>query len=85
MSKIRNIVETVIDTAKQGYDIYVAIAKHMDAMEIESGLSGTEKKRIVMDFIYKTVKEVSENWTYWFNAMSKFIDSIKTIYNIVKA
>ena len=53
-------------------------------MEIESGLSGIAKKGIVLDFIHKTIDEVSNNWEFWFNAISKFIDSIKTIYNIVK-
>ena len=56
----------------------------MDAMEIESGLSGIAKKGIVLDYIHKTIKEVATNWSYWFNLLSKFIDSIKTIYNIVK-
>ncbi|MEG1234862.1 MAG: hypothetical protein RSE18_13620, partial [Acinetobacter sp.] len=82
--KIESLAINVIDVAKTGYDIYVAVAKHMDAMEIESGLSGIAKKGIVLDYIHKTIKEVATNWSYWFGLLSKFIDSIKTIYNIVK-
>lgn len=82
--KIQELTLNVIGAVKEFFYIYDAVAAHMDAMEIESGLSGIAKKGIVLDFIHKTIDEVSNNWEFWFNAISKFIDSIKTIYNIVK-
>lgn len=82
--KIQELTFSVIGAARDFFYIYDAVAKHMDAMEIESGLSGIAKKGIVLDYIHKTIKEVATNWSYWFNLLSKFIDSIKTIYNIVK-
>ena len=85
MTKIIDVAKTAIQAVTVGYEIYMAVAKHMDAVQVDNGLSGIEKKNLVIDFIHKTFDEVANNWTFWFTAISKFIDSIKTIYNIVKA
>lgn len=79
--KMVNLVETIVPAAHSTYSIYRAVADHMDQLEIESGLTGAQKKAVVLDFVKH---ELVDNWVYWFGLISKFIDSIKTIYNIVK-
>lgn len=55
----------------------------MDSIEIEDK-PGMSKRAWVLAFIKGTYKEVADNWEYWSELLIKFINSIKTIYNLVK-
>ena len=83
-----NIEETAInalDAAAVGYEIYLATAKAMDVIQANANLDGKSKRDWVLAYIKGTTVEVYNNWSYWSELLIRFISSIKTIYNIVRA
>lgn len=81
---IQQVAIQVIDATVAGYDIYIATAKAMDAIQVKE-ITGREKLDWVIAFIKSTIIEVAENWQFWSEKLIRFISSIKTIYNIVRA
>ena len=83
--KIEQIAINAIDAAASGYDIYIATAKAMDAIQERAGNRDPKYKRDwVLAYIKSTIEEVAENWQVWSELLIRFISSIKTIYNIVR-
>lgn len=83
-----NIEKTAInalDAAAVGYEIYLATAKAMDVIQENANLDGKSKRDWVLAYIKGTIVEVYNNWSYWSELLIRFISSIKTIYNIVRA
>lgn len=63
-----------------------ATAKAMDAIQERSENRDPKYKRDwVLAYIKSTIEEVAENWQVWSELLIRFISSIKTIYNIVRA
>jgi len=83
MKKIEQIALNIFDVAQTGYEIYMSTARAMDSLE-SSGMSGKSKLESVLSMIKGMFVEVYENWAYWSELLIKFINSIKTIYNLVK-
>lgn len=83
--KIEQVAINAIDAAASGYDIYIATAKAMDAIQANADLDGKSKRDWVLAYIKSTIKEVYNNWSYWSELLIRFISSIKTIYNIVRS
>ena len=83
--KIEQIAINAIDAAASGYDIYIATAKAMDAIQGRMENRDPKYKRDwVLAYIKSTIEEVAENWQLWSELLIRFISSIKTIYNIVR-
>ncbi len=83
--KIEQIAINAIDAAASGYDIYIATAKAMDAIQGRMENRDPKYKRDwVLAYIKSTIEEVAENWQVWSELLIRFISSIKTIYNIVR-
>lgn len=83
--KIEQVAINAIDAAASGYDIYIATAKAMDAIQEKAENSDPKYKRDwVLAYIKSTIEEVAENWQVWSELLIRFISSIKTIYNIVR-
>lgn len=82
--KIETVAVNAIQGLQTGYEIYVATAKAMDAIEEKAGLSGRSKLDWVLAYIKGSIDEVAKNWQYWVELLIKFINSIKAIYNILK-
>ena len=80
---IQEVAIKAIDATVAGYDIYIATAKAMDAIQVKE-ITGREKLDWVIAFIKSTIIEVAENWQFWSEKLIRFISSIKTIYNIVR-
>lgn len=58
----------------------------MDAIQERSENRDPKYKRDwVLAYIKSTIEEVAENWQVWSELLIRFISSIKTIYNIVRA
>ena len=81
---IEKVAINAIDTAAVGYEIYLATAKAMDVIQANANLDGKSKRDWVLAYIKGTINEVYTNSSYWSELLIKFINSIKTIYNIVK-
>lgn len=81
---IQQVAIQAIDATLAGYDIYIATAKAMDAIQVKE-ITGREKLDWVISFIKSTIMEVAENWQFWSEKLIRFISSIKTIYNIMSA
>ena len=83
-----NIEKTAInalDAAAAGYEVYIATAKAMDVIQANANLDGKSKRDWVLAYIKGTIHEVYNNWSYWSELLIRFISSIKTIYNILRA
>lgn len=84
--KIEQVAINAIDAAASGYDIYIATAKAMDSIQERAENRDPKYKRDwVLAYIKSTIEEVAENWQVWSELLIRFISSIKTIYNIVRA
>lgn len=81
---IQQVAIQAIDATVTGYDVYIATAKAMDVIQVKE-ITGREKLDWVIAFIKSTIIEVAENWQFWSEKLIRFISSIKTIYNIVRA
>ncbi|MEG1695586.1 MAG: hypothetical protein RR282_00655 [Acinetobacter sp.] len=84
--RIEQVAINAIDAAASGYDIYIATAKAMDSIQERAENRDPKYKRDwVLVYIKSTIIEVAENWQVWSELLIRFISSIKTIYNIVRA
>ncbi|MEG2686807.1 MAG: hypothetical protein RR954_06785 [Christensenellaceae bacterium] len=84
--KIEQVAINAIDAAASGYDIYIATAKAVDSIQERAENREPKYKRDwVLAYIKSTIREVAENWQVWSELLIRFISSIKTIYNIVRA
>lgn len=87
MSKVITIiqvVESILKTIQYGVDFYRQTVDFMDSMEIDSGLSGTQKKAAVMDKMKEILLGENQLWNTWKEKLSDFIDMIKGTYNQYK-
>lgn len=83
--KIEQVAENAITGIQAGYEIYKATAAAMDSIEEDANMSGKSKLDWVLAFIKGTIEEVATNWQYWAELLIKFINSVKFLYNLVKA
>lgn len=81
---IATVATGVLTTVTKGRTIYQAAANAMDAVEVQSTLTGAKKKEAVMAFIKSMVIDLGSNWDVYEKLISTFIDQIKTAYNAVK-
>ena len=82
--KIEQVAENAITGIQAGYEIYKATAAAMDSIEEDANMSGKSKLDWVLAYIKGTFEEVAENWVYWSELLIKFINSIKTLYNLAR-
>lgn len=82
---ITELVKATANIASVGYDIMMQAGRFMESMQ-KSGESGQSKK----DWVMSKMKEVilsglsgQARWAEWEQKLSSFIDSIKTLWNIV--
>lgn len=83
--EIYSIAHPVIELYNSGKEILKFVANAMDAMESLGKLTGAEKKAYVMDKAKELVLAGPLKWAEWFNIISKFIDTIKTMFNLAKS
>ena len=83
--EIYPIAQPVIQLYDDGKEILEFVANAMDAMETLGKLKGPEKKAYVMDKAKELVLAGPLKWEKWFNIISRFIDTIKTIFNLAKS
>lgn len=76
---------SVIDAIQASRHIYKQTVDFMDAMQIDSGLTGAAKKAAVMDKMREIILGENESWERWSLALSSFIDEIKASYNKFKS
>ena len=82
---ITDLVKATANIASVGYDIMMQAGRFMESMQ-KSGESGISKKSWVMTKMRDVVTTgvVGEaRWIEWEHKLSLFIDSIKTIWNIM--
>lgn len=77
-------VSSTIAVITTGQDIYQQIAQAMDSIEAAGNLSGAEKKRWVVEFASKEIKEVFDNLEEWLPKIMNWIDVFKTAFNTLK-
>ena len=82
---IRQTVVGILDAIQSSQQIYKQTVDFMDSMEIDSGLSGTQKKAAVLDKMREILLGENQDWERWKLALSNFIDEIKTTFNKFKA
>ena len=82
---ITDLVKATANIASVGYDIMMQAGRFMESMQ-KSKESGQSKKEWVM----AKMKEVilsgvsgQARWAEWEQKLSSFIDSIKTLWNII--
>lgn len=82
---IADLVKATANIASVGYDIFMQAGRFMESMQ-KSKESGQSKK----DWVMTKMKEVilsgisgEARWAEWEQKLSRFIDSIKTLWNIV--
>jgi len=86
MTNIAQVAVGVINLIEDGRHIYSIAANAMDSVEAQnSGLSGADKKAWVLAFVKSIVLNLSENWDFYAELISDFIDRIKTAYNEVRS
>ena len=79
---IADVTKAVTTAATVGYGIFNQVAKFMDTMQ-KSSKSGHSKKEWVMAKMQSVVAVYRVWWLEWGPKISAFIDSIKTIWNLV--
>lgn len=82
---ITELVKATANIASVGYDIMIQAGRFMESMQ-KSKESGQSKK----DWVMSKMKEIilsgisgQSRWAEWEQKLSSFIDSIKTLWNIV--
>ena len=76
----------IIQLINDGKHLYTIAANAMDAVEAmqDGSLKGNDKKAWVLAYVKNIVMSLAENWDYWEQLISTFIDKLKTAYNAVK-
>ena len=80
--EIYPIAQPVIQLYEDGKEILEFVANAMEAL---GKLKGPEKKAYVMDKAKELVLAGPLKWEKWFNIISRFVDTVKTIFNLAKA
>lgn len=80
---ISSTLQGTINLIQIGQEIYRKVAAFMDAQE-GFDTSGKDKKTNVLLLIRDIIVEAGKNWDSWFEHVSRFIDSAKSLYNSVK-
>ena len=82
MATIAGTATLIIQAIEEGKEIYQTAVNAMDALEtVSANKSGADKKDIVLAVIQSFVEEAGQNWSTWADLVSKFIDTIKGLYN----
>lgn len=87
MSKVITIiqvVESIVQSIQFGAEFYRQTVDFMDSMEIDSGLTGQQKKAAVLGKMREILLGKNELWERWKEKLSDFIDLIKGTYNQYK-
>ena len=87
MSKVITIiqvVESIVRSIQFGAEFYRQTVDFMDSMEIDSGLTGQQKKAAVLDKMREILLGKNELWERWKEKLSDFYDLIKGTYNQYK-
>ena len=82
---ITDLVKATANIASVGYDIMMQAGRFMESMQ-KSKESGQSKKDWVMTKMREVILsgiEGQDRWAEWEQKLSSFIDSIKTLWNIV--
>lgn len=83
---IEQVSKSTLEVAESGGPILSQIAGYMDAAEKlkNSTLSGDEKRDWVIAYAKKEIKEVFNNLNYWLPLIIRFINAVKTAFNLLK-
>ena len=82
---ITDLVKATANVASVGYDIIMQAGRFMESMQ-KSKESGQSKKEWVMTKMREVILSGisgEARWVEWEQKLSSFIDSIKTLWNIV--
>lgn len=82
---ITELVKATANVASVGYDIIMQAGRFMESMQ-KSSESGQSKKEWVMTKMREVILSGisgEARWVEWEQKLSSFIDSIKTLWNIV--
>lgn len=82
---ITELVKATANIASVGYDIMMQAGRFMESMQ-KSGESGQSKKEWVMAKMKEVIlsgEQGLSRWAEWRDKLSSFIDSIKTLWNII--
>lgn len=84
---IEQVAKSTLEVAESGGPILSQIAKYMDAAEKlkNSTLSGEEKRGWVIEYAKKEIKEIFNNLDYWIPLIIRFINAVKSAFNVLKA
>ncbi len=74
----------IISSIQHGQQFYKQTVDFMDSMQIQSGLTGEQKKAAVMDKMKEILLGENEDWERWKLALFNFIDLIKETFNRFK-
>jgi len=82
---IEQVSKSTLEVAESGGPILSQIAKYMDAAEKlkNSTLSGDEKRSWVIEYAKNEIKEVYNNLDYWLPLILRFIDAVKSAFNLL--
>ncbi len=82
-----NIIANIEDVVAEAKAIYNATANYMDAFLANNGLTGKQKKEIVLTMIRDGWKALTQNFSgfkdtveLWLDRISAFIDKVYTVY-----
>ena len=75
---------SIISAIQHGQSFYKQTVDFMDSMQIQSGLTGKQKKAAVMDKMKEILLGENEDWERWKLALFSFIDLVKTTFNNFK-
>lgn len=82
MATIATTATLIIQAIEEGKEIYQTVVNAMDALEtVSANKSGEDKKAIVLAVVQSFIEEAGQNWSTWVDEVSKFIDTIKGLYN----
>lgn len=82
MATIATTATLIIQAIEEGKEIYQTVVNAMDALEtVSANKSGADKKAIVLAVVQSFIEEAGQNWSTWVDEVSKFIDTIKGLYN----
>lgn len=78
---ITQAVVGIIQNIAKFRNFYEQTVAFMDSMEIESGLTGSQKKAAVLDKMKEILLGNNHKWEDWKANLSAFIDDIIESYN----
>lgn len=83
---IEQVSKSTLEVAESSGPILSQIARYMDAAEKlkNSTLSGDEKRDWVIEYAKKEIRDVFNNLNYWLPLIIRFINAVKTAFNLLK-